>query len=538
MTEYRDPAPTERFGHVLITMCVALAAVVSAVSSLNVALPNLAEATGATQTELQWVVDAYALVFAGLLLPAGALGDRFGRRGVLVAGLVIFVVAAGAAATLDSAGALIAARALMGVGAAAIMPQTLSIITAEVPADHRERAVAIWAGVAGGSALLGLLVAGALLEVADWQSVFLFNAVLGLLALTATLVAVPQSHNPDRPALDPVGGLLSAAGVGLVVFGVIEGPEQGWLSVETIGAVVLGVGLLVGFVAWELRHRDPLLDPRLFRLGGFNAGSVSLTVQFFAFFGFVFVILQYLQLVLGYSPFVAGAALAPMALAVVGVSRRAPTIVGRLGARRVAPAGLVVMAVAFVVLSQLGDDSSYWLLVAGVLPLGIGMGLATTPATTAIVDAVPAAKQGVASAVNDVSREIGGALGIAVLGSVLTSRYASGVADATTQLPAELAGRAEDALPAALGIAARLGDGGDAVAQAARAAFVDGMGTAMLVAAGALALAAVWVAFHVPSEPPVPVEERAARPGDGSANGVPARDRAVAAAGGERGRGA
>lgn len=499
MTAHRVPEAPARTGHVIATMCVALAAVVSAVSSLNVALPDLAKATGATQTELQWVVDAYALVFAGLLLSAGALGDRIGRRGVLVGGLVVFALAAGVASLTDSPSALIAARAVMGVGAAAIMPQTLSIITAEVPQDHRERAVAIWAGVAGGSALLGLLVAGALLEVTTWEAVFGFNALLAVVALIATVRWIPPSHNPDRPALDPVGGLLSAAGVAGIVFGVIEGPAHGWLSLLTVASVVGGVVLLVLFVLWELRHDDPLLDPRLFRLAGFSAGSVSLTVQFFAFFGFVFVVLQYLQLVLGYSPLEAGAALAPMAMAVVGVSRRSPVLVARLGARRVAPAGLVVMAIGFAVLSRLGTDSSYWLVLAGVLPLGIGMGLATTPATSAIVDAVPKAKQGVASAVNDVSREIGGALGIAVLGSVLTSRYTSGVADATARLPAAAADRADDALPAALAIAGRLGRAGEGLADVARASFVDGLSAAMLVAAGALAVVAVWVAVRVPS---------------------------------------
>ncbi|HSD25302.1 MAG TPA: MFS transporter [Solirubrobacterales bacterium] len=493
---------------VLAAMCLALATVVSAVSSLNVGLPDLARDLRTTQTQLQWIVDAYAVVFAGLLLLAGALGDAFGRRHMLLGGLVVFSGAAGSALFIDSPGALIAVRAVMGLGAAAIMPATLSIITNVFPAEERDRAVSIWAGVAGGSALLGLLVSGALLEVFAWDSIFGFSAVLGAIALIAAVRFAPNSTE-EGARLDVTGGLISAAGLAILVYAIIEGPERGWTDALTLAAFALAVVLLTAFVAWELRRDQPLLDPRLFRLRGFGAGTASITIQFFAFFGFIFVMLQYVQFVLGYSPLLAGVALAPLAVAMMGLSPRVPKLLERFGAARVAPVGLLLMATGFAVLSKAGQGSSYWLLFAGLVPLGIGMALATTPATTAIVSSLPKAKQGVASAVNDLAREVGGALGIAVLGSALTGRYQSGVADATGHLPAQLAGHAEDALPAALAIADRIGPQGATLASAAQAAFVDGLGLALVIAAATVATAAVFVLWRAPRKSGVTDRRRA-----------------------------
>jgi len=483
-------------------MCLALGTVVSAVSSLNVALPDLARDLRATQTQLQWIVDAYAVVFAGLLLLAGALGDAFGRRHLLLGGLGVFSGAAGTALFIDSPGALIAVRAVMGLAAAAIMPATLSIITNVFPAEERDRAVSIWAGVAGGSALLGLLVSGALLEAFAWDSIFGFSAVLGLIALVAAARTAPNSTQ-EGTGLDVTGGVISAAGLATLVYGIIEGPERGWTDSLTLGAFAVALVLLAGFVAWELRREQPLLDPRLFRLRGFGAGTASITVQFFAFFGFIFVMLQYVQFVLGYSPFAAGVALAPLAVAMMALSPRVPRLLQRFGPARVAPVGLLLMAGGFAVLSTADQGSTYWLLLGGLVPLGVGMALATTPATTAIVSSLPQAKQGVASAVNDLAREVGGALGIAVLGSALTGRYQAGVADATAHLPKELAGHAEDALPAALAIADRLGAQGAGLASSAQAAFVDGLGLAMVIAAASVGAAAVFVLWRAPREAPL-----------------------------------
>jgi EmrB/QacA subfamily drug resistance transporter len=495
---------------VLAAMCVALATVVSAVSSLNVALPDLARDLHATQTQLQWIVDAYALVFSGVLLLAGALGDRIGRRPVLLAGLVLFAGAAGAAMFAQDADALIAARAAMGLGAAAIMPSTLSIITTVFPADEREKAVSIWAGVAGASALLGLLVSGALLEAFSWDSVFAFSSILGVVALVAAARIAPDSK-ADRARLDVTGGILSALGLTALVYGIIEGPERGWTDGVTLAAFAVAVVMMVAFVAWELRRDDPLLDPRLFRLPGFAAGTLSITAQFFAFFGFIFVVLQYIQFVLGYSPLLAGIALAPIAVLMMGLSPRVPRLLGRFGPARIGPIGLLAMAGGFAVFSTAGVDSSYWLLLGGLVLLGAGAALATTPATAAIVSSLPAAKQGVASAVNDAAREVGGALGIAVLGSALTGRYQSGVAGAVTHAPGVLADRAQDALPAAMALAEQVGGSrGAAIAAQAQSAFVDGLGLAMLIAAGVVAAAAVFVFVRAPHKAVRPQHEEAA----------------------------
>jgi EmrB/QacA subfamily drug resistance transporter len=492
---------------VLAAMCVALATVVSAVSSLNVALPDVARDLHATQTQLQWIIDAYALVFSGLLLLAGAVGDRIGRKPVLLAGLGLFSAAAASGMLVEDPGALIATRAVMGLGAAAIMPSTLSIITAVFPAGERDRAVSIWAGVAGASALLGLLVSGALLEAFSWHSAFAFTAILGLIALVASARLAPDSKL-DRAQLDVVGGALSALGLTALVYGIIEGPALGWTGPVTLGAFAVAVVLILGFVAWELRRPDPLLDPRLFRLPGFGAGMLSITAQFFAFFGFVFVILQYIQFVLGYSPLLAGVALAPMAVLMMGLSPRVPRLLERFGPARVAPLGLLSMAGGFAVFATGGADSTYWLIFAGLVLLGIGAALATTPATTAIVSSLPAAKQGVASAVNDAAREVGGALGIAVLGSALTDSYQSGVPATFGHAPGALAARAHDALPAALALADQIGGPqGASLAAQAQAAFVDGMGLAMLIGAGAVAAAAIFVFWRAPSEVVRPPEE-------------------------------
>ena len=403
---------------ILLSMCLSLAAVVSAVSSLNVALPGVARATGATTTQLQWIVDAYALVFAGLLMPAGALGDRLGRRRVLVAGLVIFGGAALVATTVSDADGLIVVRTVMGVGAALIMPTTLSVITATFGAGERDKAVGAWAGVAGGSAMLGVLVSGLLLEWFDWPSVFALNGVLATVGLLMTLKFVPVGA-PEPARLDGGGAALSALGLAAVVWAFIEGPTRGWTSATVAGGFALGVVLLVAFVLYELRAREPMLDPRLFVQRGFAAGSLSVFVQFFAMFGSIFVVLQFLQFVMRYSPLEAGGVLAPAAIGMIVVAPRVPRLVQRVGMRRVGPTGLLLIAGGLTIAATMDAGSSAWTPLAGFLVLGLGMALAAPPATAAIVASLPADKQGVASAVNDTAREVGGALGIAVLGSVL-----------------------------------------------------------------------------------------------------------------------
>lgn len=483
---------------VLRVMSLSLMMVVAGVASLNVALPELALDTGASQRELQWIVDAYALTFAALLLPAGAIGDRFGRKPILLAGLGLFGLASSVALVLDEPGQLIAVRVVLGVAAALVMPVTLSVITTVFPPEERGKAVGTWAGVAAGGAVIGLLASGVLLEWLPWQSIFGLNVVLATLAFAGTLAVVPQTRESRPPRLDPVGTLLSVVGLTALVFGIIEGPEQGWGDAVTLVALGLGLAALAGFVAWELRREDPMLDPRHFLRRGFGAGTLSITVQFFAAFGFLFVALSYLQLVLGFSPLEASAALLPMAAVVIPLSRFAPAIAARAGARVTGPIGLGLIATGFLVLATLDAGSSYPHFLVGILFFGAGMALSGAPATTAIVASLPREKQGVASAVNDVSREVGGALGIAVLGSVLNGAYRSGVSDATAGLPPSAAEGATSSLAAALQIGAQLGAEGERLVVEAQAAFMDGLSLALLAGAAALLAGAAFVALRAP----------------------------------------
>ncbi|GAA1851097.1 MFS transporter [Actinomadura bangladeshensis] len=471
---------------VLPAVMLSLATVVSAVASLNTAVPSIARDTGAGLTELSWIIDAYALVFAALLLLGGAIGDRYGRRRALAAGLVLFGAGSAAAALASDPNWLIAMRGVLGVGAALVMPATLSTITATFPHAQRTRAVGTWAGVAGASAIFGLLVSGGLLEAWSWRSVFWMNVVLAVVALAATLAVVPESAEPDAPRLDVTGAAITVAGLGAAVYSIIEAPTAGWGSARTLLGLAAALVILAGFVLWELKRPNPLLDPRLFRIRAFSAGALSLTLQFFAFFGFVFIILQYLQLVKGDSALVGALSLVPMALAMMPFARVvAPRAAAKLGPRRVITAGLLLVSVAMLVFSLLDEDSTYWLLLAGLLPLGAGAGLAMTPATAAITDALPADKQGVGSAMNDLARELGGALGIAVLGSLLQSSYRANLD--LEGLPGPAAEGARESLAGAMRL-------GPQVAEQARAAFGDGVQAAFLTASIALAVTAVIVA--------------------------------------------
>jgi MFS family permease len=306
-------------------------------ASLNVALPDIARATQASQTQLSWVIDAYSVVFASLLLAAGAIGDRYGRRRALVAGLVLFGIASAVAMTTSSADELIALRGVLGVGAALVMPATLSTITSTFPPTERTRAVGVWAAVAGGSAVVGLIMSGLLLEVWSWPSVFGLNLVLALVALAGTLRFVRESADAGAPRVDLVGAAIAIVALVALVYSVIEAPNVGWLAADTLARLAIGLAGLVAFVLVELRIEHPLLDPRIFRNRPLTAGSVSIFVQFFAFFGFTFVILQYLQLLRGDSPLLAAVSVLPLAATLMPIARLAPALVARTSARTSAP---------------------------------------------------------------------------------------------------------------------------------------------------------------------------------------------------------
>ena len=430
------------------------------------------------------MIDAYSLVFASLLLVSGALGDRYGRRRMLLAGLAIFGGASALAMFATSANELIVLRGVLGLGASLVMPATLSTITSTFPREERTRAVSVWAAVAGGSAILGLLTSGILLEVWHWQSVFGLNVVLAAIAIIGTLRVVPESADPHAPRIDFAGAAIAVVGLSALVYSVIEAPDRGWLAGSTLAGLAVGVVALVAFVLVELRREHPLLDPRIFRHRPLAAGSMSIFVQFFAFFGFTFVILQYLQLARGDSPLVAAVSMLPLAAGMMPVARLAPKLVSHVGARIVCATGLVFLAAGLALISQLDASTPYLYLAAGLLVLGIGMGAAMTPATAAITEALPPAQQGVGSALNDLSREVGGAIGIAVVGSILAATYRSNLD--LTGAPAPLAARARESYA----LAAHLGQ---PIAGHAQTAFTSGMQAALLCAAGAALAAAAGV---------------------------------------------
>ena len=488
--------PDPRRWWVLGVLCVNLVLIVAAVSSANVALPTLArpDTLNASQTGLQWIVDAYALVFAGLLLPAGAIGDRFGRKGALQVGLLIFIGGSLAAAFAGGTGQLIAARAVAGAGAALIMPTTLSILSNVFPPHERARAIAIWAGFAGAGGAIGPLVGGFTLTHFWWGSVFLINVIIGTVALAVGAVIVPTSRDHERSPLDPLGSLLSMLGFGSLLFAVIEAPERGWTDGVVVLTAVAGVALLGGFVGWERASRSPMLDLSLFRVRRFSTGVITITMAFFSMFGMFFIATQYFQYVRGDSALVAGVSMLPNALGMLFWAPRSQRIVARIGPRRTIAGGLLLHATGFLLLSFASADTPYLLAGLALAVIGTGSGLAMAPTTAMIMSAVPMNRAGMGSAVNDTAREVGGAPGIAVLGSILATRYRAGLGDALASVPSGLQALVERGVGQALRVAETLGGPeGAALDEAARGAFTSAMAVTLRLAALTAVAAALVV---------------------------------------------
>jgi EmrB/QacA subfamily drug resistance transporter len=485
---------------ILVVLCTSLATVMIANASLNMALPAISRELHASTSDLQWIVDAYSLVFAGLLFTAGALGDRFGRKGALQLGLLMFLAATIAGTLATSSTQVIACRAAMGLGAAFVMPATLSIIVNVFPVSERAKAIAIWTGIAGAGGSLGPIASGFLLEHFSWSSVFLVNVPIVVVALVAGARLLPRSRDVNATRIDVLGAVLSIVGLLGLVYTIIEAPAHGWLSAETLlfGAVSL---LVLGlFVAWELHTPAPMLEMRWFKHRSFSVGSAGMGLTFFALFGMMFLVTQFLQLVIGYSALNTAIRMLPIAAVMVIVSPQAPRLVHRFGANRVVGGGLAVVAVGAFLLSRLGVDSSYWAIFGAFVVMVSGMSVAMAPLTNAIMSGVPRDRAGVGSAMNDVSRELGGSLGVAVLGSILTSQYASSLNTSLGALPGPARSAAESSLAGALGVASQLGSGGNAIADAAKQAFVNGMSVAFIVGAVVVAIAAVVSGKLLPSE--------------------------------------
>jgi EmrB/QacA subfamily drug resistance transporter len=470
---------------------------------LNVALPTLVRELGASASQLQWMVDAYILVFAGLLLTMGAIGDRFGRKRALSIGLLLFGLGSLGAAFSGSANMLIATRAAMGIGGALIMPSTLSIITNVFSGPERGRAIAAWAAVSGLGIIGGPVLGGWLLEHFWWGSVFLVNVPIVLFAVLAGYFLVPESKDPNATPLDPVGAGLSIAGLSALVYAIIEAPANGWTDPLILAAFAIAAVLLGWMVWWELRTPHPMLQMSFFRNPRFSAASASITLVFFAMFGTVFLIAQYLQFVLGFSPFEAGLRVMPVATLIVAAPLSA-RLTEKLGSKIVVTTGLVIVAIALTVISGVEIDGGYGRVALALSIMGFGMGMTMAPATDSIMGSLPLAKAGVGSAMNDTTRQVGGALGVAVLGSVLASTYSAAMTPLVTALPPPAAELALDSVGGAARVAAEIGEAGAALVRAAASAFVDGMGNAALVAAGVALAGAVVSAVFLPSRPDGP----------------------------------
>lgn len=492
----------ERRWWILAVLCFSLLVIVLDNSILNVAIPTIIGDLNASNSELQWIVDSYTLVFAGLLLTAGALGDRFGRRGALQLGFVIFGAGSVLAALSQSAGQLIGTRAIMGIGGAFIMPATLSIITNVFPPHERGRAIGVWAGVAGLGGALGPLTGGFLVEHFYWGSVFLVNVPIVVVGLVAGFLLIPDSRDPSAPRLDPIGALLSIVSLTALLYAIIEAPAEGWGEPRIMATLVAGVVLLVAFVLWERHSSHPMLDVTFFKNPRFSAASGSITVVFFAMFGSIFLLTQYFQFVLGYAPLETGIRMLPFAGTMMVVAPTSARVVERVGTKITVTTGMSLVTFGLVSMSLLQVDSSYGQVAWRLMVMAAGMGLTMAPATDSVMGSLPLGKAGVGSAVNDTTRQVGGALGVAIIGSVLASTYGSKVGDFLRGfgVPDEAVEAATSSLGGANAVAAQApGAQGARLMEVANQAFVDAMHWGVLVAAGVTAVGAVMALLFLPA---------------------------------------
>ena len=511
---HQTPTPTERRSPwlTLAVLCASVFIIVVDGTIVNVALPTFVRELGATTSQLQWIVDAYVLVFAGLLMAAGSIGDRFGRKGTLMIGMVAFGATSILASLATTPGQLIAWRAAMGVGAALIFPATLAILV-NVFTNARERAIAIsiWAATSGLAVALGPVTGGFLLEHFFWGSAFLVNVPVIVVAMIAIWRVVPTSRDTTIHRFDPLGIVLSIAGVTVLVWAVIEGPKHGWTSPTSVVAFGLAAVLLTAFIRWE-RHSDhPMLDVSVFTNMRFTAGSVSVAFAFFALFGFIFMVTQYFQFVRGYGTLEAGVRTVPFAIFTGMAAPLSAKLAERFGTKAIVTAGLVSMAIGFAWTTRDTATTSYWLVVGQMFFMGGGLGLVSAPATEAIMGALPPEKAGVGSAVNDTARELGGTLGVAIIGSLFASVYASRLGEllSGSALPADAQRIAGESVGAGVEVARQAGEvagpqAGSAVKAAVDAAFIDGFRvgswvSAVVVFAGAL-IAWRWLPSHVAAE--------------------------------------
>lgn len=489
----------------LTVLCVSLLLISLDNTILNVALPSVVRSLHATSSQLQWIVDAYAIVFAGLLFTLGALGDRVGRKWVFMGGLVVFAAGSALAAFSQSPDRLTAARAVMGVGAAALMPCTLSILTNVFTAERdRAWAIGIWSATAGLGVAIGPILGGFLLVHYWWGSVFLINVPIALAGLVATVFLVPNSKNPLGKRADPVGSVLSMLGLGLLVWGIIEAPNRSWSSPEIVAALAGSVVIIATFVVWERRSDHPLLPLHFFANPRYSAAIASLALVLFALLGMFFLITQYLQFCLGFSPLKTGLGIGPIALVLLVFAPLSVFVVRRLGTKVVVAGGLLMIALGLGLLSHTSVHSTYGDSLPYFVLIGAGVGLALAPSTESVLGSLPKEEAGVGSASSDTSMQIGGALGVAVLGTALAIRYENVMTPLLAQrhVPAAIEQLILGSLGGALAVAQRVpGAFGDQLADAARRGFVSGMDLGFTVAAAVVGVAGVVVLAVLPNRP-------------------------------------
>ncbi len=451
---------------------------------VNIAIPTLQVRLGASVSELQWIVTSYILVFAGLLLSMGSLGDRYGRKRALQTGLVVFGVGSVLAAYSPSSLLMIASRAIMGVGAALIMPSTLSVIVDVFPREQRGKAIGIWTGVASLGIPLGPLLGGWLLENFWWGSIFLVNLPIVVVALVAGLVLVPESRNPTPKRIDLAGMVTSTLALASLLYAIIGVPQLGWTDPTIAAAFAASVVLGAAFVRHERRTRTPMLDLDLFRDRRLLSGGTAIVITFLAFAGLAFMAVQYLQIVRAFRPLETGLLLLPLVLAVMVGAGASSKLVAKLGARRTITAALLILATGLGIVSRFDAGTAFWAIALAFVPVGFGLGSAMAPSTAAIMEAVPKDDAGVGSSLNDVARQLGAALGVSLLGSLMSAAYSSSMAGSVAGLPQDLAGMALNSVGGAAEAAAMLGGiAGQGLLAAAFGSFVGAFAVTAVAAA-------------------------------------------------------
>jgi EmrB/QacA subfamily drug resistance transporter len=496
---------------ILGVLMLSLLIVVLDNSILNVAIKTISTPAptglGATQSELEWAINAYTLVFAGLLFTAGLLGDRLGRKRVLLGGLAVFGIGSALAAESGSPAQLIAFRALMGLGAAFVMPATLAVLMNVFEREEQPKAIGIWAGGVGLAIAIGPITGGVLLDHFWWGSVFLINVPIVLLALALMVWLVPDSRDPKPGRVDPVGVVLSVVGLVLLVYGIIKGGELAdFTDPKVLSTIAAGLLVLIAFVVFEKRSSHPSLDVTYFRNKVFSAAMAAIALVFFALMGVTFFSVFYTQSVRGYSPLQTGLLMLPLAAAQMIFAPRARLVVDRFGNRATTTAGMVIIAAMLAAFATLEADTPIWLLEVIFFLMGTGMAHIMTPTSVVIMQALPREKAGSASALSNTFRQVGGALGIAVLGSVLSTAYRNGIEGKLGLLPAGLRDTAGESIEATLGVAAKLGPRGKGLIGPANDAFLHAMHITALWGAGVAVVGAVVVALFLPGKPPAPQE--------------------------------